>query len=75
MTITAEEFARINGATLTEPVPGRATIETVGVETSREVVINDTKAVEKTNREVVVNDTKAVEKMAKAKKRKSRQAC
>jgi len=60
VTVTAEEFARINGTTLTEPLPGTAGIETVGVET---------------NREVVVNDTKAVDKTAKIKKRKSRQAC
>jgi len=60
MTITAEEFARINGTIVAEPLPGTARIETVGGET---------------NQEVVVNDTKAVEKTAKTKKRKSRQAC
>jgi len=60
VTVTAEEFARINGTIVTEPLPATAGIETICVET---------------NHEVVVNDTKAVDKTVKTKKRKSRQAC
>merc|ERR1719410_550953 len=48
VTVTAEEFARINGTLVTEPLPVTVGIETVGVETNREVVVNDTEAVDKT---------------------------
>merc|ERR1719410_665823 len=48
VTVTAEEFARIDGTLVTEPLPVTVGIETVGVETNREVVVNDTEAVDKT---------------------------
>ena len=48
VTVTAEEFARINGTLVTEPLPVTVGIETVGVETNREVVVNDTEVVDKT---------------------------
>jgi len=48
VTVTAEEFAKINGTLVTEPLPVTVGIETVGVETNREVVVNDTEVVDKT---------------------------
>merc|ERR1719361_2130957 len=48
VTVTAEEFAKINGTLVTEPLPVTVGIETVGVETNQEVVVNDTEAVDKT---------------------------
>jgi len=48
VTVTAEEFAKINGTLVTEPLPVSVGIETVGVETNREVVVNDTEDVDKT---------------------------
>merc|ERR1719242_2460024 len=60
VTVTAEEFAKMNGSILTEPLPVTAGIDTVGVET---------------NRDVVVNDTVAVDKKVKIKKKKSKKCC
>jgi hypothetical protein len=60
VTVTAEEFARLNGTLVTEPSPMTVGIETVGVET---------------NQEVVVNDTKAVDKVVKVRKKKNKQCC
>jgi len=47
VTVTAEEFARINGTIVSEPLPVTTNVETVGVETNREVVVNDTGAMDK----------------------------
>jgi len=60
VTVTAEEFAKINGTLVTEPLPVTVGIETVGVET---------------NREVVVNNTEAVDNMVKIKKKKKSKHC
>merc|ERR1712241_39137 len=47
VTVTAEEFAKINGTLVSEPLPVTAGTETVGVETNQEVVINGTEAMDK----------------------------
>merc|ERR1719361_3031905 len=60
VTVTAEEFAKINGTLVTEPLPVTVGIETIGVEA---------------NREAVVNDTEAMVKTTKIKKKKSRACC
>jgi hypothetical protein len=59
-TVTAEEFAKINGYIVGEPLPVTVGIDTVGVET---------------NQDVVVNDTDAVDKKVKIKKKKSKRCC
>jgi len=61
VTVTAEEFAKINGSMTSEPLPVTVGMETVGVETNREVVVSDTEAVDKT--------------VKIKKKRKSQQCC
>jgi len=61
VTVTAEEFAKISGTIATEQLPVTVGTETVGVETNREVVVNDTEAVDK--------------KVRIKKKRKSQQCC
>jgi len=60
VTVTAEEFARINGTLVTEPLPVTAGFETVGAEANREVVVDDT---------VVMGKTKL------KKKKKSKSCC
>jgi len=48
VTVTAEEFTKINGTVVAEQSPVTVGIETVGVETNREVVVDDTETVDKT---------------------------
>jgi len=48
VTVTAEEFAKVNGTLVTEPLPVTAGIEPVDVETNREVAVNDNEAMDKT---------------------------
>jgi len=61
VTVTAEEFARINGTIVPEPLPVTTSIETVGVETNQEVVVNTTGAMDK--------------KVKVGKKKKSKNCC
>jgi len=60
VTITAEEFAKLSGNILAEPLPVTAGLDTVGAGTKREVHFNDTGA-----------ENKAV----KIKKKKSKRCC
>merc|ERR1719458_57208 len=53
VTVTAEEFAKLSGSVLTEPLPVTDGAEAVGIEalgvgTKREVDFNDTEAMDKT---------------------------
>jgi hypothetical protein len=48
VTVTAEEFAKVNGTLVTEPLPVTAGIEPVDVEANREVAVNDNEAMDQT---------------------------
>jgi len=60
--VTAEEFARINGTIVTEPLPVTVGMETVGAEANREVVINNV-------------ESEAMDKTVKIKKKKKTKQC
>jgi len=62
VTVTAEEFAKLSGSILTEPLPVTAGLETAGVGTKREVDVDDSEVVDKTVK-------------IKIKKRKSKKCC
>jgi len=65
MTVTAEEFAKLNGSILTEPLPVTDGAEAIGIEA---LGVG-------TKREVDVNNAEALDETVKVKKQKSKRCC